>query len=247
MLFGPDPGISADVDEAELDLELSGSVAQFGMIEYVYSTDVYTSAQYAIDNDLAPVISRSYGGCEQQNLGLLASGETTAQEANALGITWVASSGDRGGADCDASTEPEAVLGLAVSFPASIPEVTAVGGAELETGAPYWGSSNGLNGESALSYVPEFVWNDSAYGTRFSSGEIPAGGGGISIYYPAPAWQSGPGFPAGRLRRHQHLGQPHVERGRGGQPDLHGGSDWRGGGGAGERVRGAIGAGAACR
>ena len=102
ILFGTDPGITSDVDEAELDLEISGAVARNATIYFVYSTDVFTSAQYAIDNNYAPVISMSYGGCEQENSGGLSAGESLAQQANSLGITWLASSGDSGAAACDA-------------------------------------------------------------------------------------------------------------------------------------------------
>ena len=195
ILYGPDPGITADVDEAELDLELAGAVAPYTPIDYVYSTDVFSSVQYAIDNDFGPVISMSYGGCEQANLGVLDFGESLAQEANSLGITWVASSGDSGAAGCDAPGESEATQGLAVNFPASIPEVTAVGGTEFEEGAGDWSPSNRTDGGSALSYIPEFDWNDTGFGTGFSPNSLVAGGGGKSIYYPTPVWQTGPGFP----------------------------------------------------
>jgi hypothetical protein len=195
MLFGPDPGITADVDEAELDLELSGSVAPNATIDYVNSTDVFSSVQYAIDSALGPVISMSYGGCEQENLGLLAFGESLAQEANSLGITWLASSGDSGAAGCDSPTESQAVWGLAVNFPASIPEVTAVGGTEFNEGTgAYWSSSNRADGGSALTFIPEVPWNDSYYGL-YKGFNLAAGGSGISIYYDSPAWQEGYGFP----------------------------------------------------
>ncbi|HEV2448367.1 MAG TPA: protease pro-enzyme activation domain-containing protein, partial [Candidatus Sulfopaludibacter sp.] len=78
----PDPGISSsDIIEANLDLEWSGAVARKAAIFYVYSTNVLDAVQYAIAQNLAPVISLSYGGCEAgggaQQLQLLA------QQANA--------------------------------------------------------------------------------------------------------------------------------------------------------------------
>ena len=156
----------------------------------VYSTNAFSSAQYAIDNDFGPVISMGSGGCEQANVASLDSGRSLAQEANLLGVTWVAASGSGGAADCDwngSSTAPLATQGLAVDFPASVPEVTAVGGTDLnEGGGAYWSSSNGASGGSALSYVPEVSWNDTVYGTGLSS-TLAAGGGGVSIYYPTPA------------------------------------------------------------
>ena len=78
-----------------------------------------------------------------------------------------------------------------MDFPASIPEVTAVGGTEFNEGnGTYWSSSNGSTQASALSYIPEKAWNDTSAG-----GGIWSGGGGVSIYYPTPVWQTGPGFP----------------------------------------------------
>jgi len=60
-----DPGISQDdLAEADLDIEWSGAVARNASILYVYSDDVMASVQYAIDQNLAPVVSTSYGLCE---------------------------------------------------------------------------------------------------------------------------------------------------------------------------------------
>ncbi len=194
VLYGPDPGFSPDdVLEADLDLEWAGAVAPNASIIYVYSSDVFDSVFYAIDQFpiLAPVISLSYGGCEQENRSYLDWLRTAAQQANVEGITWVASSGDTGAAACDAQTSRQASLGLAVNVPASIPEVTAVGGTEFnENGGSYWNSSNGTNLASARSYIPEISWNDAAQLNLLN-----ASGGGVSTYYPTPLWQTGAGFP----------------------------------------------------
>ena len=83
MLFGPDPGTSTgDEPEADLDLEWAGAVARNARIVYVNSSDVVSSVFYAIDNNIAPVISMSYGGCESENAPDL---RTFAQQANAAG------------------------------------------------------------------------------------------------------------------------------------------------------------------
>lgn len=177
-----------------LDIELAGGQARFATIDYVYAQDVFTAVEYAIDTDLGPVISMSYGVCEQYDQGMLASGESLAQQANALGITWLAASGDSGAAGCDAPDESEATLGLAVSFPASIPEVTAVGGTEFAEGEYDWNTTNTYGLTSAISYLREVAWNDTEFGNPFGYG-LWAGGGGASMYYPTPAWQAGPGFP----------------------------------------------------
>ena len=61
-----DPGIrNSDLPEADLDLEWSGAIARDAAIIFVYSTDVETSLSYAVNNNIAPVITMSYGECEQ--------------------------------------------------------------------------------------------------------------------------------------------------------------------------------------
>ena len=193
LATGADPGFNEDEIEADLDLEWAGAVARFANLIYVYSDDVQYSAYYAIDNAVAPVISESFGLCEYQvarhRLGLF-DFRTEAQKANALGITWLASSGDSGAAGCDADGVI-ATQGLGVSLPASVPEVTAVGGTEFNEGAGnYWSAGNGPNGGSALSYIPETSWNDTVV-----TGMLSASGGGASAVYPKPAWQTGAGVP----------------------------------------------------
>jgi len=115
----PDPGIvSGDFDEANLDLEWSAAVARNATVLYIYSENVFDALQYAVDNNVAPVISMSYGLCELQtgNADLNAQ-RTIAQQAVAQGITWLASSGDSGAADCW-SSRGRTITSLAVDAPA---------------------------------------------------------------------------------------------------------------------------------
>jgi uncharacterized protein (TIGR03437 family) len=189
MLTGPDPMSTANLSEADIDLEWSGAVATSATIIYVYARSVNTAAQYAVDQRVAPIITMSYGGCEQANTPVL---QPIAQQANAEGITWVASTGDVGAAGCERQEElPQASKGLAVQIPASIPEITAVGGTEFnDATGTYWGAKNNPSGGSALSYIPEMGWNDS-----FTAGYLASSGGGASIFFPKPSWQTGPGVP----------------------------------------------------
>src|SRR5271157_5524995 len=104
-----DPGSeNADQDEANLDLEWSGAVARNAKLIYVNSKNaLFTSLQYAVDQNLAPVISISYGLCEAQfSSSDIATLTAMGQQANAQGQTIVSSSGDSGPADCDYSTDP---------------------------------------------------------------------------------------------------------------------------------------------
>lgn len=194
----PSPGVSPGINEAHLDIEWAGAVARNAQILFVYSQTFLLAVEYAVDNNLAPVITMSANiGCEAANAPVMMSFyQGLAQQANAQGITWVNSGGDAGAAAWDGNGASAADNGLGIRFPASIPEVTAVGGTEFnEQSGNYWNSSNNANGASALSYLPEMVWNDSA-----PLGALWAGGGGASIYFQKPEWQSGPGVPDDGVR-----------------------------------------------
>jgi len=199
-----DPGSNTgDQDEANLDLEWSGAVARNASLIYVNSKNaLFTSLPYAVDQNLAPVLSISYGLCEAQfSSGDIATLTATAQQANAQGQTIVASSGDSGPADCDYSTDPNnpvtsATHGYAVDVPASLPYVTGMGGTEFSEGdgtgaTQYWNGTNNSNNGSAISYIPEMVWNDTV-----TDGSLAASGGGISTLFAKPSWQTGAGVPA---------------------------------------------------
>ena len=187
-----DPGTSSsDLPEADLDLELAGAVARNASIIFVYSADVTDAAQYAIDQNLAPVLSMSYGQCEAQTPASDARTlQSWAQQANAQGITWIAASGDSGAADCfDSSSRTGA--GLSVDLPGSIPEVTGIGGSEFNEGSgTYWNTTNGTTRASVRSYIPETSWNDSAV-----DGSPSSSGGGASVFFTKPTWQTGTGVP----------------------------------------------------
>jgi len=198
-----DPGHSSvNETEADLDLEWAGAIARNAAIVYVYSSNAFFAAQYALSPPLGQpipgqVVSYSFGVCEAKAGGSLASWEPMVLQGNAEGITFVAASGDAGAGGCDLQgAAASATGGLAVAVPASVPEVTAVGGTEFNEGSgTYWGTSNSATLGSALSYIPETAWNQSG------SKGLAASGGGVSGYYSTPVWQTGlSGVPAGNFR-----------------------------------------------
>ena len=205
VVNGPDPGdLGGDEDvEADLDVEWSGAVAENATILFVTSKSTYTtdgvdlSAQYIVDNNLAPVMSTSFGSCEA-DLGAAGNQfyNNLWQQAAAEGITSFISSGDSGAAGCNAGSDTTG-SGLAVNGLASTPYNVAVGGTEFNEGSgTYWsGTNSGYT--SALSYVPEVVWNES--GTNGGS-DLWSTGGGVSIEYTKPSWQVSPGVPSGNNR-----------------------------------------------
>ena len=231
ILNGTDPGFSlGDEPEAVLDVSWSGAVAKNATIDLVASATTATalgvdlSALYIVDNDLAPVMSESYGVCEAQ-LGNAGNAFYNAlwQQAAAEGITVVIAAGDGGSAGCDNfNTASEASDGLAVSGFASTPYNVSVGGTDFDqtaASAPnYWSATNNqATGASALGYIPETPWNQScaaqgaANCTPGGSGfNIVGGSGGPSTCatsndgvcagWPKPSWQTGPGVPQDGVR-----------------------------------------------
>jgi subtilase family serine protease len=197
------PGIvSGDITEADLDVEWSGAVAKDAQILYIFSNNVFTSMQYAINNNLAPVISISYGDCEpnfqSSDIQTLVS---MAQQANSQGQTIVGPSGDDAASDCDyppTATSPPVTIatqGLQVDVPASLPYVTGVGGTAYNEGSgTYWNTTNTAGGGSAISYIPEMGWNDTMYEIA-NGGGITGTGGGKSTLFSKPSWQTGTGVP----------------------------------------------------
>jgi subtilase family serine protease len=185
---------TCDLPEADLDLELSGGVARDAKIVFVYAPDVTDAISYIIDNNLAPVISDSYGLCEPQtSAGDAVTYQQWATQANAEGITWFAASGDAGAADCFVATDVNDPTNVekSVDTPASVPGVTGIGGTEFNEGnGKYWSTANSSTYTTALSYIPEIAWNDSV-----QDGTPSASGGGSSIFFAKPSWQTGSGVP----------------------------------------------------
>jgi pseudomonalisin len=204
IVNGTDPGIfsSGEETEADLDVEWSGAVAKNSTIKVVISKStnssdgVDLSAQYIVNHNLASVMSTSFGLCEA-SLGTAGNNFLNSlwQQAAAQGITVFVSSGDNGAAGCDSASASTAVRGRAVNGLCSTPYSVCVGGTEFNDrshASLYWASSSTSGTQaSALSYIPEVVWNESGAGSG-----LWAGGGGMSAIYAKPSWQAGAGVPA---------------------------------------------------
>jgi subtilase family serine protease len=219
----PNSGNSAvsagDESESDIDLEWSGAMAPGATINFVFvgnsgNYSAFDSILYAIDENIGTIISSSYGECEAAlPLSTLASGtnlqtglEAAFEQAATQGQTVMAAAGDDGSTDCSgeniSTAQDEA---LAVDYPASSANVTAMGGTEINqtnasyetVGLGYWQSDPGTTNivTSVLQYIPEQVWNDDAESVA-DGGGLSAGGGGASALFPKPSYQTGvPGIP----------------------------------------------------
>jgi hypothetical protein len=223
IVSGPDPGVTSQVDaqEAQLDVEWAGAVAPGATIDLIVAGSTATTsgvdlaAAYAIDNQVAPILTYSYGSCEQA-LGSAGNAfyNSLWEQAAAEGITVLVAAGDNGAAGCDNATAGiAAIQGFAVNGAASTPYNIAVGGTEFVEGATastYWNSANAPDFSSAFGYIPEAAWNEgcdpaepaSATNCIYNNANFSllAGGGGASTIYSKPAWQTGPGVPADSAR-----------------------------------------------
>ena len=185
---GTDPGVldsTGDAGENTLDVEWSGASAPGAKIDLVVSASTNTtdgfnlSALYIIDNQVAPIMSSSYGSCE---LFLGTAGNSFFnslwQQAAAEGISAFVSSGDQASAGCDDNSQNTpfyAVDGVQVNGIASPPYVTGVGGtdfglAEFTSPTTYFNTSNTANGQSAKGYIPEVPWNNACTSNIVTNG-----------------------------------------------------------------------------
>src|SRR3984957_1052205 len=209
IIDGADPGQNDAVSESYLDVELSGAVAPGATIDLYTSegtslqSGLNLAAQRAVDEDVATVLSTSYGTCEQ-NLGSAGNQFWAGlwEQAAAQGQTSFVSAGDGGPAGCDNfNAEQPAQYGIALNGIASTPWNVAVGGTDFSYSS-YNGTSSAQQTEletywdtvptifpttSLLQRVPEQPWNRPFGLDLYSSG----------IYNPnAPSIVGGSGGPS---------------------------------------------------
>src|ERR1043165_9582743 len=207
---GTDPGDlgGGEEGEADLDVEWSGAVAQNATIKFVISKSSTTtdgvdlSAQYIVNNNVAKIMSTSFGQCES-SMGTTENNfyNNLWSQAATQGSTSIVSSGDSGAAGCNGGSDTTG-SGAAVSGLASTPYNVGVGGTQFnDTASPstYWSSTNNsTNQSSVLGYILEMAWNESA---NVSGGSgLWASSGGQSTVYAKPSWQVCVGVPATNAR-----------------------------------------------
>jgi kumamolisin len=182
--------------EVMLDVEVVGAIAPQARIAVYFAPntdagflDAVTTAIHDAENKPG-VISISWGGPESSwTAQAMTAMDEAFQAAASMGITVCVASGDNGSSDGVTDGADH------VDFPASSSFALACGGTSLRTGKA------GIAGES--------VWNDGASGG--------ASGGGISGFFPLPAWQEG-------LVAHKSTGQSVALTMRG-VPDVAGDAD----------------------
>jgi subtilase family serine protease len=161
--------------EVDLDIEVVAAMAPKAA-QIVYEgpnttqgvNDTYN--QIVTDNK-AQITTISWGECESQSgNGELQTLDNILSQGAAEGIAMYAASGDSGAYDCNDSN-------LAVDSPGGDPNITGVGGTNLQL-------NNGA-------YGSESVWSNPSDTQRSPQGA--GGGGGISSFFKLPSWQTGPG------------------------------------------------------
>jgi len=174
--FNGQPGAGAI--EVELDIEtlvgMDPNLAKVIVYEAPNTTQGYNDEFARIVQDRTPVISVSWGDCEQ-NMGQQEVNQENQlfQQAAAQGQTILVAAGDSGSATCFQGLSGGSFnTALNADDPAAQPYVTGVGGTNLT-----------LNSDN--SYASETVWNGGFLGG--------AGGGGLSQFWKQPSWQTGPG------------------------------------------------------
>ena len=201
---------SADSDEASLDTQMSLGTAP-GAKEIVYDmpelSDANIMAAYAQvdDENVVDVVSSSFGECELDFVAAANGGvdftsilkqfHALFQQGNAQGITFLASSGDNGAPDCippafqSNPTTAGTNFVLGVENPAGDPNITAVGGTNLQTTATPTANDVTYTSENA-NFDPRLPATEQIGTVIFNVGNNTWGsGGGFSQVFAKPVYQ----------------------------------------------------------
>jgi subtilase family serine protease len=184
--------------ETTLDVEWSHSIAPGASILLVETPvaetegvagfpQIVEAENYVIDHHLGDVISQSFGATEQTFPSPRSLFDLRSAYINAFfhHVTVLASAGDTGATGYSNVAGTLLYTHPAVSWPASDPLVTGVGGTQLSLNA------------AGQRTAPDRVWNDTynkALNDVFFGNPGPnplAGGGGKSVVFPRPFYQNG--------------------------------------------------------
>ena len=203
IVNGSDPGtVGGDETEAIADVEYAGALAPDATLDVIvtgtteFNQGIDLSTAYAVDNDISPITSLSYGGCETLNDTFLSTSvqlyKLAYEQGAAEGISHFVAAGDWGGDTCGYTGLS---FGYGVNAVGDSPWNVSVGGTEFVMPDPnvYFPPPS----YTATGYVPESTWNDYE---NPEDGRPLAGGGGVSINFTKPTWQTGPGVPADGAR-----------------------------------------------
>ncbi|MGH2933224.1 MAG: S53 family peptidase [Gaiellaceae bacterium] len=178
--FGIDPAdpytAAGWTGETSLDVEWAHVVAPKANIVLVEAksdsdSDMLDATQWVADHNAGDVLSQSYGEAEQcMDPSDLTRQHKLFAKMSKQGVTLLASTGDSGAGQytCDGNAYFKAV-----STPATDPYVTSVGGTIL--------TADGTSGR----YQSETAWNETEL-----YGDAAGGGGGVSVLYTRPSYQS---------------------------------------------------------
>jgi subtilase family serine protease len=212
--FDPNSGASF---EASLDVQqvLGGAPGAFVTLVSIpdlFDSHILDGYVKIVDLNSFDIVNSSFGGCELNytrdynegvdETGVLRVYNEVFRQGNAQGITFVASSGDSGGKSCPSVNyffgAQNAVFVPSVETPADDPNVTSVGGGNLETTAP----PNPQTTPKTLTskYVSENAVGDKevpydiyGFGANVSGGWWGAGGG-RSVVFAMPSYQNWTSF-----------------------------------------------------
>ena len=166
--------------EIALDVEYAhGTAPAARILNYMSAStslaDFTTMYNRIVTDNPGRVVSTSWGACEAGvSAATQQADDNIVTNANAIGQSWFAASGDNGSRDCGTST-------VTVDNPANSPHVMGVGGttptcsAGMQSGTP-----------ACAGYGSETAWSGS--------------GGGVSQIFARPAYQTGCNVPAGTKR-----------------------------------------------
>lgn len=197
--FNPDTTTMAGwAGETTLDVEWAHAMAPGANILLVETPvsetegtagfpQIVAAENYVIERHLGDVISQSFGANEHtfSSVGALEALRSAYVNAAAQGVTVLASSGDTGASDYTTATGTHYSTTPAVTWPASDPLVTAVGGTTLRLDT------------AGRRTAPDVAWNDTTtksvnsflFGTRKPHPD--ASGGGLSSVFSRPSYQDG--------------------------------------------------------